>query len=390
METIARTDHAVNRSSDLTDRSPSASLAAANARLLALRQQHKAKQAPVKKQVPVIAPVECEVQPKPQRTWLSSLKEGLEKAITDATASVEEEQPTLPKIPQTLRIIPDTLVTLLKQEQVAAGRIWLLARALDSQGRGWLSVDTLRASLTTKGSELKVCGWRRLRQILQSGEGVFWQRDKIGRIWLTSQIKLAIHFGITRFTSDPVVIDVSNLLGKIGDVRAFFYKGFHFDRKSTPISRETLRDVTGVAERTQRLYDDFGGIERIRNFHLTQPVDSQESAWRHRHAAFQFTDKQGRHGEAGRTYTAIRLPNSYRIDQPLTDGRKKNCNRRLKQALAKSGTQGNSSSYREQLFFTDGKQFARKMSDQQDSYLQTHGSKNITFWNGFFCDDGRK
>ena len=62
---------------------------------------------------------------------------------------------------------PSLLVGMLKQEVAAIGRIYLLCRHLDADGRGWLSIAALREQLTAKESPLRVCGWRRLRQIHQ-------------------------------------------------------------------------------------------------------------------------------------------------------------------------------------------------------------------------------
>ena len=83
---------------------------------------------------------------------------------------------------ETVPVYPSILTAMLKKHLESAGRIYLLLTHLDPQGRGWLSVDHARSQLTGSSSPLRVCGWRRLRQILHQGEGIFWERDHQHRI----------------------------------------------------------------------------------------------------------------------------------------------------------------------------------------------------------------
>ncbi len=66
---------------------------------------------------------------------------------------------------------------MLRQEQTAAGRLWLLLRHMDVDGRGVLRVVNLRETLTTPKTRHRLCGWRQLRNLLRQGEGLYWQRD---------------------------------------------------------------------------------------------------------------------------------------------------------------------------------------------------------------------
>ena len=81
---------------------------------------------------------------------------------------------------------------MLKKHLESAGRIYLLLYHLDPQGRGWLSVDHARSQLTANSSPLRVCTWRRLRQILHTGEDIFWQRDDQNRLWLRGPHRIAM------------------------------------------------------------------------------------------------------------------------------------------------------------------------------------------------------
>jgi hypothetical protein len=49
--------------------------------------------------------------------------------------------------------------------------------------------------LTKKKSPHRVCGWRRLRQILAEGEDVFWARDRVGRLWIKGPARVAQALG---------------------------------------------------------------------------------------------------------------------------------------------------------------------------------------------------
>lgn len=310
----------------------------------------------------------------------------VEPIVLTVCASAEKSQPRHQK---TLSVQPSLLAQFIKQEVVAIGRVWLLARAIDIDGRGWLAVENLRTQLTGKGSNLRVCGWRRLRQILQQGTGVFWERDDQGRLWLYGTARVARNLDLERFSGDPIALPVKTLQGTVADVRAACYTAFHCGRDATPITRATLEEVTGVPERTQRHYDSAHNTERIVNFTLVPEADSMETFWEHNRAAFPFEDRQGKHGVIGRSYIAIRLPNSYHTTRfARLDGKqKKRLNRQLRQDLVHFGKQGNSQGKTEQIFFTDGKKAARVCNKRtnQNIYLQTQQDCSVVFWTRWEC-----
>ena len=283
----------------------------------------------------------------------------------------------------TLRLPPSLLTALLKHELAAVGRVWLLARHLNENGQGWISVADLRTALTGKNSPLRVCGWRRLRQILQQGKGTFWERDDLGRLWLFGLTRVAALLDVQHFAGDAVRLPIADLLGGIGSVHSSIYSAFHCGRDSTPISRATLCDITGVPERTQRLYDTAHNTERVANFSLCDENQS-ETVWQHGRAVFSFIDRLGKQGGAGSRYTAIRLPNSYistRYERIPT--KRKRLNRKLKQDLAKYGTRGNKASTVQRLFFVNAKQAGRVFGREQDVYLRQQQQASVVFWTGW-------
>ena len=157
----------------------------------------------------------------------------VETEKTADTQSVERSE--------TVTVYPSLLLAMLKQDQEAAGRVYLLLRYLDTNGRGWFHIDEIRERLTRKGSPLKMVGWRRLRQIFHQGEGIFWERDSKGRLWLRSALRIALKLDCHRLRGKRVELPIKTLLGGIGTVRAHFYASFHSGRSTdNPISRDTL------------------------------------------------------------------------------------------------------------------------------------------------------
>ena len=135
-------------------------------------------------------------------------------------------------------------------------------------------------------------------------------------------VRVAAALGVEKLAGKPVALPVKVLLGPIGDVRAHLYASFHSGRTKTertgsassPISRATLADLSGVSPRTQHSYEKKAGVNVRSNLAVGSPVGAvcaQEQAWRHGQALFPFTDFRGKQGKAGQTYHAWQLPNTY-------------------------------------------------------------------------------
>jgi hypothetical protein len=261
------------------------------------------------------------------------------------------------EVSPTITVYPDLALAILRQGRSAAGRVWLLLRHLDREGRGWLPLEEIRRQLAganspsaTRSSPLRICGRRQLRNLLQQGRGHFWDLDP-DRLWLKSAAKVALALGVRRLSGRPVALPIKVLLGGIGQVRAHLYATFHSGRdQDNPISRRTLEKITHVPARTQRAYDRVAGVINRANIALGQFYASstkivfsnhyQERAWRHGRAVFTFVDHRGQQGPAGRRYLAWRLPNSYQgPHQQRPKGRQKKINRQID--LVTKRAQGN-------------------------------------------------
>lgn len=309
---------------------------------------------------------------------------GIKPAIAAAPGSGSQEfEPATTKdepkaaplsVEDAVAVYPSLLLAMLKQDQVAAGRVYLLLRYLDSAGRGWLPIQEIRERLTSKGSPLKVMGWRRLRQVFHQGEGVFWEQDDQGRLWLKSALKIALELGCDRLRGNRVELPLKALLGGIGTVRAHFYASFHSGRYShNPISRNTLESITGLSPRTQREYDRKAQVKRQKNMAVGPrhtPIIAEEQSWQRGRAVFTLVDNQGKQGPKNRQYLAWRLPNSYQAPhRKRSKGRQKKINQQLT-SLVKHGVQGNGQGVVDKLFWMDGAAAGKAYNSDQrlDAY----------------------
>jgi hypothetical protein len=217
---------------------------------------------------------------------------------------------------------------------VATGRLWLLLRALDEAGRGWLNRADIEAALADPDSPSYFCTARYLRRLLAAGDGLFWQREGSDKVWLRSQAKVAAALGIGRLRGQAVELPFKILFGPIGDLRAGLYASSHSSRGelAPPITRASLRELSGVSPRTQQSYDARAEVEVqtcLALGSLATASNTQSHAWQHGRAAFTFTDHRGQQGAAGRSYQAHRLPNRYVDPHHRLTGRPKRLNRQL-------------------------------------------------------------
>ena len=282
----------------------------------------------------------------------------------------------LPIDGDTVKHYPSIGIAALRNEQAAIYRVWLMCRYLDVQGRGWLPVQDVRKQLTGKESKLRLFSWRRLGQILGQGHGRFWDWDKAEkRVWLYGAAKTAANLEISRLVGKPVALPVKTITAGIGDFKAHLYGAWHSGRKTNnPISRQVQQSITSIPERTQRHYCEVAGIRRQANIAIgnkTNPEEAEKQAWRRGRATFEFVDHQGRQGRKGTAYIAWHLPNSYTgPHQQSPKGRMRKINRKLADLVTK-GAQGNGGETVEKLYFANGKEAGR---------ASNRGNKKETYW----------
>jgi hypothetical protein len=291
---------------------------------------------------------------------------------------------------QSVKVYPDIALAMLRQEQAAAGRLWLLLRHLDVDGRGVLRIVNLRETLTKSKTRHRLCGWRQLRNLLRQGESVYWQRDK-ERVWLRSAGRVAAALGVEKLNGRPVAVPVKHLLGTIGEARAYLYASFHAGRqpvssrtlRQKPIARDTLSALTGLTAECQRGYERRVGVRVSHNYVIGERANQsgkEERLWQHGGGAFEFVDFQGGQGKPGVDYMAWQLPNSYTVSLPhRPKGRQKRINRKLTD-LFMQGMTGNDQQAIEKRYFGDGAAAAKAVGKHTTSvdevfWLQ-HGKEN--------------
>ncbi|MCI0579744.1 MAG: hypothetical protein L0332_24415 [Chloroflexi bacterium] len=271
----------------------------------------------------------------------------------------------------TIRHYPTLGTAALQAGEAPCYRLWLACHALDPTGRGWLSTETVQQRLAGEESDLRLCGRRRLRQLLRQGEGRFWHEDDQGRLWLAGMARLTAVLGVDRLAGRPVELPLAALTGGVGVFRAHLYAAWHSGRKlANPISRETQEALIGVPARTQRHYGQVAGVSSKRNLAVGDRYDEEvmeQRAWQRGRAVFEFVDVQGRQGPKNRHYVAWRLPNSYQgPHRQATRGRQRKVNRRLKDLVNKRA-QGNGSQKVDKLFYRDGAEAGRVFNRRSGS-----------------------
>jgi len=332
------------------------------------------------------------------RTEQNSSRSGLSEAcfpnnppnFPQIVPETEQSKALSVDLSQSVKVYPDIALAMLRQEQAAAGRLWLLLRHLDVDGRGVIRVVILRETLTKSKTRHRLCGWRQLRNLLRQGEGVYWQRDK-ERVWLRSAGRVAAALGVEKLNGRPVAVPVKHLLGTIGEARAYLYASFHAGRqpvssrtqRQKPIARDTLTALTGLTAECQRGYERRVGVLVSQNYVIGEQANrsgQEERLWQSGGGAFEFVDFRGGQGKPGVDYMAWQLPNSYTALLPhRPKGRQKRINRKLTD-LFMQGMTGNTQSVIEKRYFGDGAGAVRAVGKRSHAgdevFLVQHGTGN--------------
>lgn len=256
--------------------------------------------------------------------------------VSHLTPSKPDEPEVKPALVGTVKIYPCLANALHKHDKTILGRIWLILRHLDGECRGWVDFAWAKEQCTTPNSLYYIYGERRWRDLLKEGEGLFWQRDKKKkeRLWLTGTAILGQRLDVQHFADHPVALPIAKIVEGLHQFRAHLYAAFHAGRASTPISRKTLYDITGVPQGTLWSYEETTGIKRRGNIAIGKSlkqvteIEREQFFSEYLFVGFVLTDYLGVHGAKGERYLAWRLPNSYQSDLlQLPKGRQKKINR---------------------------------------------------------------
>ncbi len=264
------------------------------------------------------------------RAWLAELA-----AADPRPAEVGPDEPAPTNDPiagtgATVRIYPDLHIRAHERGHDAAARLYLIARHMDAPARGWVQTAALRAELEGRG----LLTWRRIRQVLTAGEGLFWHRvdgraGDVIRLCAPGRILRAL--GAGRPTLQPVDILASSLYGSIADYRAVAVFGAFLAgrrRPSAPISQEAIKQATGgMSERSQRRYRRAAGVTAVRTYRIEPAADHQAALWRaslgrRGRVAYIHTDRRGLLGAPGAQYVAVSQPSVYSTGGAAVRGRR--------------------------------------------------------------------
>jgi hypothetical protein len=241
---------------------------------------------------------------------------------------------TLPELPDTVRAYPSLLAAARRGGRVPHMRLYHLCMALIPKGSGYVKLDQVKRYYTFDHSPYRVFTPRRLRQILAEGDGVFWERHTDSALWLKSPDKIAAALGVGQIGGAPVALPVYPLLDGHRETAAAFYAAWHAGRGDdpNPISRATIRKITGACKSSQIAYDVLADLQARRNVGIVGDAtkeNCQAAAWRFGHV-WKFRDHTGKLGRRGWVYAAICLPSSYQSPYAtLPKGRQRRLNASL-------------------------------------------------------------
>ncbi len=282
-------------------------------------------------------------------------------------------------------------------------RLYKILQTLDQGGRGWLANSFVGAALTRKESPRYIYGRRQLKNILQRGEGLFWQRAKSKgelRIRLVARAKVASQLLDGRLRGQEVSFPLQHLLGsgrgRQAAVNAALYTAVHAGQitrkeKAGPISRARLRDISGCSSYRQRRYEKHMGITIATHIHILGRHSEYDLQRARRHQglpAYKHTDYLGkinRH-RRGADYIARRLPNSYGTPDTFSvihSRRQRTINRQLA-GLCLMGSEGSGSDKYVRLFHENAVSAARAFKQQTTAFCPLAGTAKTQLWRSLF------
>jgi len=239
---------------------------------------------------------------------------------TASPATTPQDAAPPPRTPQETRELPErvkvdpTIARAFlgrdphnpKRTLVRVGASYYRFRADDTRGSGKIAKSMAYDILVND------CGMtrRNVRGILRQGNGLAW-RVTDDHVYLFSPARVSIALDAGSLKGRPVYVPVSDLCGGIQKVRAAFYATYHGGRRAAmPMTRKTIRELTGVPERTQVIYDHVAGVKVSYNIGTENEEPTQENyqrrAWKHGRAVFKLFDLKQH-----KTVIAWRRPNSY-------------------------------------------------------------------------------
>lgn len=312
--------------------------------------------------------------PKDRRPEPLSAEPAAASRDAESTLAAAPAPPSLHS--DSLIVYNEVLVAILKAKEVAIARVWFVARALDPQGCGHVSVADLYEAFPKLSP-------RRVRQILSQGEEKYWTVAG-STVYLKSQEKIADRLGLGRVRRQALAVPVARMAQSVKAAKAVCWNAVHCGRKpDRPISRKTLGSFGVRDPRTQRSLERIEGVTAQQQFAVIGPANEYEyrQAEENGEPVFILKDSKGHLGQRGRVYLARHLPNVYTGTLKAVAHGKKWFNRRL-QKLHEKGPGATVRPAVERVFFADGKQAGRAWDKQpvQDTYWPARRRRQPRAW----------
>ena len=231
-----------------------------------------------------------------------------------------------------IKIYPDLMLAAARQENGGAVRLWFLAKSFNAGGCGAIPNKAFRQYMI---NDLKV------------KRGVY-------DVWLAR----ALHIGIIQrqntnlklagYAAAGVIVGCDRIgrgeyiplekfikKGWLGYVWAAWLKSHKLEDR--PISRRTMRELSGIAERTQRLYDKQAGIKIQANYAKDTTIPGSKGM-------VEYINEYGRDKIRSKAFLnnggiTWRLPNNYKTKhiEEAPKGRLGRINSQLKDLLNNGG-----------------------------------------------------
>lgn len=257
----------------------------------------------------------------------------------------------------------------MKRDVESVYRIWILLKEHDADrgGSGHIPMSAVKELLTDETSPWYTFSWRRLRQIINEGEGVFWNRDDTfyfmdSHLHLRSAAKVALSLDSGHLTGSPIYIPADEILDGIGLTRANLTTSWESGRSEpSPISRARLQEITGVPVRTQQLYDERLGRQRKRNIAITHiewtEANCQEMRWQDAQRLGQARPLRPILDDAGVKRIGVEIASTReQVHEHAPTGRKKKHNKKINALVSKQAQEARSDIVR--LYYPDAESAA--------------------------------
>ncbi len=285
---------------------------------------------------------------------------------------------TAVSLPDKVKVYPTLMNGFIAQGESVAARLYMLLRLVDKEGRGWLDRAYIRHLITDKTSPYHMWTQQYFGQVLRKGNGRFWQLTHNGRIRY-KKVKLIVdELDCGKLEAVPVYMPSAAIVESLKTFKANCLAAFHAGRNEVnPITRQVIRNITGVSETSQREYDKITNTRSQTNICLTgkdwNKENLREYNWKRGKNAFRFVDVHGKYSEPFTESIAYRLSNSYHPNMAQAPkGRQRRINREIdlvKYVGRQNAVQGISSNVKRRYYSDEGEAAkARSKNDHESFY----------------------